>query len=499
MGQKRLAGTWKAFIAIGLATAATAAVLVWTGFYGAETPVAEASSRPGYQGEAEYNAFDRWDVDLSIHLPFVSSDPAWEWRTATTVQNTYTGTITITLRYFDTSGAEADIVTDTLPPLGSRVYTPTGVFSGSLVIAATQNIGAIATDSPLDSSREGDCLMSYRGVERADGGTSIDLLPIYRGHQSWNSRFAVQNTEDTTTPITITFYDLTGTAVYSQADSLPPHSAHLYDAAEISGLGSDFYGHAQVETESSERVAGVVKAVNSQTGEAVAHNNHSLEPAFPQFAAQYIYLPLVMREHTSSIVVYNPGATEAISNTITLYDQDGITVTTYGPFSLAAHAVRSISLNDPGWSPAVPAGMRGSARVYRGTHHYVGALVDTTWPSTPGTYTGYSGVDWGNAPSYVPVVSNSADGGVTQISVQNMGNEAAEVAVTYYDGSGNQAGRETAAVEPYAAHYFDQASSDLPASFSGSAVVTSTHSIIVTGLISRGRLNLVYLPLVLRN
>jgi hypothetical protein len=484
----------KALTAIGLAATATAAVLVWTGLYGAGIPVAEASSRPGYQGEAEYNAFDKWDVAPNIYLPFVGSDPAWGWRTATTVQNTCTDTITITLRYFNTSGAEVSIVTDTLPPLGSRVYTPTGVFSGSLLISATQDIGAIATDSPLDSNREGDSLMSYRGVERWDGGVEISLLPIYRGYQGWNSRFAIQNTEDTTTPITITFYDLTGTAVYSQVDSLPPRSAHLYSAAEVSGLGTDFYGRAQVETGNSERVAGAVKAVNSQTGEAVAHNNHRLEPT----SAPYIFLPLVMRRHTSSIVVYNTGATEVTSNTITLYDQDGITVTTYGPFSLEAHASRSVSLNDPGWSPAVSVGFKGSARVYRGSHH-INALVDTTWPSTPGTFTGYSGVDWGNAPSYVPFVSNSADGGVTQISVQNIEGAEAEVVVTYYDGSGSQAGRETATVNPYAAHYFDQAASGLPASFSGSAVVTSTHSIVVTGLISRGQLNLIYLPLVLRN
>jgi len=484
----------KAAIAVGLAAAAIAAVLVWTGFYGAEIPVAEASSRPGYQGEAEYNAFDKWDVDTDIYLPFASSDPAWEWRTATTVQNTYTGTITVTLRYFDTFGAEVKTVTDTLPPLGSRTYTPTGVFSGSLMITATEDIGVIATDSPLDSNREGDSLMSYRGVGRGDGGTKINLLPIYRGHQGWNSRFAVQNTEDTTTPITITFYNLTGTAVYSQVDNLPPYSAHLYDAAEISGLGTDFYGRAQVETENSERVAGVVKAVNSQTGEAVAHNNHPLEPT----SSQNIYLPLVLKGHTSSIVVYNMGTTEATSNTITLYDQNGITVTTYGPFSLAAHAVKSISLNDPGWSPVMTAGFKGSARVYKGSW-YVGALVDTTWPSHPGTFTGYSGVDWGSPPFYVPFIRNSAGGDVTQISVQNVRSEDAEVAVTYYDESGGQVGRETATVKPLAAHYFDQALSGLPASFSGSAVVTSTHSIVVTGLISRGRLNMVYLPLVVRN
>jgi len=493
MSKTSLTQKRKALAAIGLAAAATATVLVWIGLYATDIPVAEASSRPGYQGEAEYNAFDKWDVDSNLYLPFVSSDPAWGWRTATTVQNTCTDTITITLRYFNTLGIEEDTITDTLPPLGSRVYTPTDVFSGSVLISATENIGAIATDSPLDSNREGDSLMSYRGVERWDGGVEISLLPIYRGYQGWNSRFAIQNTEDTTTPITITFYDLNGTAVYSQVDSLPPRSAHLYDGVELSGLGTDFHGRAQVETGSSKRVAGVVKAVNSQTGEAVAHNNHPLEPA----SAPYVFLPLVTRRHTSSIVVYNTGATEVTSNTLTLYDQDGITVTTYGPFSLAAYAVRSVSLNDPGWSPAVPAGFKGSAKVYRGSHH-IDALADTTWPSIPSTFTGYSGIDWGSAPFYVPFVSNSAEGGVTQISVQNIADTEAEVAVTYYDGSGSQAGRETAMVEPYAAHYFDQAASGLPASFSGSAVVTSTHSIVVTGLISRGQLNLVYLPLVLR-
>lgn len=487
----------KALIAIGLAIAATAAVLVWTGFYG--NLIAGASSRPGYQGEAEYNALDRWGVDTDMYLPFVSSDPAWGWRTAVIVQNTYADTVTVTLRYFDTSGTEVDIVTDTLPALGSRAYTPTGVFSGALTVAATQDVGAIATDSPLDADRRGDSLMSYRGVDRGDGGREINLWPIYRECQDWNSRFAVQNTEGTTTPITITFYNLTGTVVHSQADSLPPHSAHLYDAAEISGLGTGFHGRAYVETGNFGRVAGVVKAVNSQTGEAVAHNNRPLKPVFPQSVSQSVYLPLVMREQTSSIVVYNMGTNEALSNTITLYDQDGITVTTYGPFALAAHAASSISLNDAGWSPAVPVGFKGSARVYRGDDYEVGAVVDTTWPSIPGTFTGYSGVAWGNTRSYVPFVSNSAAGDVTQISVQNVWSEEVEVAVTYYDESGSQVGRESATVKPHAAHYFDQGSSGPPAPFSGSAVVTSTQSTVVTGFISRGQWNQVYLPLIIRN
>jgi len=240
----------------------------------------------------------------------------------------------------------------------------------------------------------------------------------------------------------------------------------------------------------------LVQAINSQTGEAVAHNNHPLEPT----SSPDIYLPLVMKEHTSSILVYNMGATEITSSTITLYSQNGITMT-YGPFSLAAHAFKSVSLNDLGWSSPVAAGFRGSAKIYKGSGDTwkVGALVDTTWPSTPGTFTGYSGVDWGSDLYYVPLASNSTSGGVTQISVQNTGGEDAEVAVTYYDESGSPAGKETATVKPLAAHYFDQAESGLPASFSGSAVVTSTHNIVVTGLISRGRLNMVYLPLVIRN
>jgi PKD repeat protein len=484
-------------IAVGLAVIAAAAMLAWIGLHQTEIPVVEASYRPGYEDEAEYNAWRKWDASTEVYLPFVNSDPAWGWRTTAIVQNTEPNTATVTLRYHDTAGAEAAVINDELPPMGSRAYATPGVFSGSLVVTATREIVVIANESPLDPDWTGDGLMSYRGVD--NGGTKINLLPIYRAYQGWNSFFAVQNLGDAATPITVTFHNLTGTVVYSETDNLPPHGAHLYDAA-MPGLGTDSLNRASIQ--SANPVAGVVKSVNSQTGEAVAHNNRRFEPSngapMMPLMMYRTYLPLVMRNYpstqihpllvlensTSTLVIYNLVANTSYV-TATLYHQDGSAVTTY-TCSLAPYATQFVSLDDAGWSPPVPGGFKGSGVV--NFSEPVGVLVDTAHPPAPHTFTGYSGIWLDVADTfYVPFVRNLADGTVTQISVQNTEATDADVTVTYYDENGNQVLTETAQIKPYAAHYFDQASSDLPDAFRGSAVVTSDEWIAVVGFISHQR------------
>jgi PKD repeat protein len=494
----RASKTARMLIAVSLAVIVLAVTLVWMGPRQTKIPIAEASYRPGYEDEAEYNAWRKWDADTEVYLPFVNSDPTWGWRTTAIVQNTEPDTATVVLRYHDVAGTEAAVVNDELPPMGSRAYATLGGFSGSLIVTATRKVVVIANESPLDPDWKGDGLMSYRGVD--DGGTEINLLPVYRAYQGWNSLFAIQNPGDTATPITVTIYNLTGTVVYAGADVLPPRSTRLYDAAAMPGLGDGFFSRARIQ--SANPVIGVVKSVNSQTGEAVAHNNRRFEPSnsapIMPLMPPRLYLPLVLRNvssmrchpslvlenSTSTLVIYNLGANTSYI-TATLYHQDGTAVTTY-TCSLAPYATRFVSLDDAGWSPAVPGGFKGSGLV--NFSEPVGVLVDTAHSSAPHTFTGYSGIWFDVADAfYVPFVRNLADGAVTQISVQNTEATDANVTVTYYDENGNQVVTETAQIKPYAAHYFDQVSSDLPDAFRGSAVVTSDEWVAVVGFISHRR------------
>lgn len=465
---------------IGLSVIIAVVMIMHAGLNQVGTGIADASYRASYQDEAEYNAWDGSDLDTEIHLPFVNSDPAWNWQTTVVVQNTSVDTATLTLRYRDTNGVEANIITDTLPPMSSHAYPTTGIFTGSLIITATQPVAAIANESPLDAGWTGDGLMSYRGVGGSAGDTDITMLPIYRAHDSWNSVFAVQNMDTTVISVTLDFYDLNGSVVHSQSDSLPSGSAHWYDAAQIAALGSDFSGRVRVQSTGGAPIAGFVHAVNAQTGEAVAHNNRRLEQA-----GYRLYLPHLNNNNTSEIVLYNLSTTEQAYVVIDLYNEDGTHEASYNT-SLASSATQAVSLDDAGWSPSVSASFRGSAVI--SSDQQIGTLVNTDWPFAPATFTGYSGVGAASVgtDAYVPFVCETIEV-VTQLSVQNVGSSSANVYVTYYDEKGNLVGNESATVSSYAAHYFDQESSGLPTPFRGSAVVTSTESVAVVSFISHKR------------
>ena len=470
----------------GMVAIVSVLVLARIEFHQAGMPAAAASYRSEYQDEAEYNTWAGAEVDTEVYLPFVNSDPAWRWRTTAVVQNTGTGTATVALLYYDTGGTLANVLADTLPSMGSRAYPTTGVFSGSLVITATQPVAAIANQSPLDPDWTGDGLMSYRGVGGSGSADEIVLLPIYRAYQGWNSVLAVQNMANTSVAITLTFYNLTGTVVYVQGDNLPPRSAHWYDGAAMPDLGTDFYGRVHVRSTTHTPVVGAVQAVNSLTGKAVAHNNRPLKQVVGVWR---LYLPrlgrnMLLMAHspasynsqvfTSGIVLHNPWG-DVTNVVIEFYGQDGVLRWNYFT-SLNPQAI--VSLADQLWG--VPSGFLGSGVV--SSDRSIGVLANTA-------FTGYSGVvrSGTDTTAYVPFVRKSADGMVTQISVQNVATTTAKVFVTYYDEGGDLSGVEIATVPPYAARYFGQEWSSLPTPFRGSAVVTATQPIAVVGFIGHER------------
>ncbi|KAA3658468.1 MAG: DUF11 domain-containing protein, partial [Chloroflexi bacterium] len=464
-------------IAVVLATIITVLSFVGAGLSQFDTYTVGAASHTDYQDEAEYNAWAGVEITTAVYLPFTNSDPAWDWLTTAVIQNTSTETTNITLRYFDLNGVETAVLNDTLPPMGSRVYTPTGVFSGSLMITGTHPLAVIANESPINTSWSGDGLMSYRGIGSISSPSmsvsTINLLPIYREYNGWNSFLAVQNMGDIEAYIVLQFYDLAGSVVHTQNDALPAHSAHWYDVADIPALGANFFGRAIVHADMP--IAGVVHTVNSITGETVAHNNRRLQQVDYEN-----YLPRL--NDASTIALYNLAQAQA-TVLINFYDDTGVN-TTYYATSLNANGTEFVILSA---LPALPAGFQGSAVV--SSDQPVGALVNTSWTTVPpATFTGYSGVNQTDTVSYVPFVRKSTDGTTTQLNIQNAGITDANVTITYYDENGQIMFVENATIPPYASANFDQAANvSLPSEFTGSAMVSSSKSVVVSGFISQER------------
>jgi hypothetical protein len=464
--------------------------------------VAQAARKPGYKDEAEFNTWASYQGWREMVVPFVTNDTTWGWETLAIIQNTETDTSTIVLKYYDTTGAVVDVVNDELPPLSGRKYETPETFQGSILVTGTLDLVVLGNDQVIDPMWKGDGLMSYLGDRIRTYGKEFDLLPIYKAYDGWDSVFAVQNLSTVSAAITITIRDLAGTAIYTQTDELPAYSAHLYEPSAMEGIEAGFNGRAVVN--STQAIMGVVKNVNQVTGEAVAHNNHWRMGETPVFAENKLYLPLVLKDHGSRILMYsqkNDYASDIIvyaqqagnsGVTINLYDQNGTFVSSYGPFELAGYEIRSVSLADTGWSAGIPDGFLGSAMIeFDINDDPVSALVETDWSPNPLTKSGYSGVWFERYDEfYVPYVSKSFDGTVTRIGVQNatftQGNES-QVTVSYYDRQGTLVLKDEATIKEYATYFFDQGMSNLPANFDGTAVVTGTEDLVVIGFISHRR------------
>lgn len=126
---------------------------------------------------------------------------------------------------------------------------------------------------------------------------------------------------------------------------------------------------------------------------------------------------------------------------------------------------------------AVDAGFKGSAVI--SSDQRIAAIVNLISPNLNNLSLGssYVGVTGGSQSVSLPLLFKNSFDFNTFFSVQNVGQAATQVTVTYSGGGLNSPVTEQATIQPGAAHRFDQQSNpNLPNGFNGSAVVTSTAS-----------------------
>jgi hypothetical protein len=457
----------------------------------------EASLRPGYNGEAEFNT---WGTGATtITFPFVNSIDDWNWKTEISVQNVGAVTNTINFKYHDLAGIAVANQSIQLNPGGSQVISPPPNFSGSLVVAGTQPLTAIAIGSNQNPAWSGDRLISYKGASVTSGIKRIQLYPIQRNYYGWNSILAVQYQEGTgSATITLNFTNLANGTNTLLTDILPAYSSKFYDISGLSILGDSFNG--SVEIQGSQTITGVVISSNPLSGGgALAYTpiwsgslmTSGMSAPIPLGGQNYF--PRIVRE--SNFIVHNISNNVGLYN-INFFDSNGLSYPG-SSFQLPAGGY----YNYPG-TEFIPSGVLGSAVI--ASDQPMANIVLTKWPNPPLTSTGYNGMSTGSTTSYVPFVCKDEPDMVTRIGVQNIGSAATDITVTYLDRFGENAGPHVATIPPGASYEFDQSKAVFLADgFKGSAVINSTgQPIAVVGFISRNIAKTTnqtntYLPLVL--
>jgi hypothetical protein len=166
------------------------------------------------------------------------------------VQNLSDQMATITITFYDQTGADVAMVPDTIDPNGSNTYfavTTPGLpdtFNGSAVIASDQEIRAIHN---LDASN-----FTYGASSSGYTAGELELsLPlIMRNNSGYTTWFNVQNAGDATATVSVSFAaGLAGNDWDHPDVTIEPGAAYTFDQADMADLGDVFVGSASVSSD----------------------------------------------------------------------------------------------------------------------------------------------------------------------------------------------------------------------------------------------------------
>ncbi|HST06304.1 MAG TPA: S-layer homology domain-containing protein, partial [Chloroflexia bacterium] len=336
-------------------------------------PVAAAITQTGILSSTEQTMYTGQDqANLTTWLPLVTNHGTHRSRLA--VQSTAVHTATVTVRYYDATGAQVASDTLTLAPHGSALIdpllpgSPTGPppgFDGSAVITSTWPL--VATAYELDPQLGSD---AYNG--EGQGYLSTVYLPSVR---NWGTEGAptlyVQNPCCGPAQVTISYYSLSGTLAASQALSMPEYGSATVDPQDV--LAGGFEGSVIIT--SDQHPAAVMRSVTT-------HGQVSTTALYAgtQNPDQRLHFPVVHKLNTggsgqeTTFNIQNVSPTSPITVWVTLNDNNGGTTYFNNAIVIAPRSEWVASTSD---LPGVPDGFSGTAEVL------------WPWPSATGWSEGY--------------------------------------------------------------------------------------------------------------
>ena len=398
------------------------------------------------------------------------SDP---WVAGIQVANLDTQPATVTIEFYDTSGALIHTYVDPTPiPAGGATtyYVPTilpdsaaTTFRGSAVVSSERNIAAIVNENAGSGAGydqpPGILRGSYTGIRAAETATTLYMPVAVKAFYGFNSQLVVQNA-GAAADINFEFFDATGASVATYiASSVAANASAIVELDTLipttGSIPSGFGGSAKVTSASN--LAGM------------ANNMTSSEPAVLQtynaFAASdggtTLYAPALFNDfygYVSSIQVQNVGSV-ATNITVTYSDGEVETENGVGP-NQAALFYQPTEGHASGWT--------GSATVTSSAADVV-AVVAQLLPGVKAS--NYNAVSSGATTIVAPALSKAFYGYDTALTVMNVGTAATNISVSYSDGVSASATN----VQPGdSAQFFNWLEAGHASGWSGSGTITST-------------------------
>lgn len=255
--------------------------------------------------------------------PSLSSGFQLQNRSTTDVAN-------ISIAYYDDSGSEVEVDTDTINSSASKSYYVPNVLSQpdgrySVVISSDQQLFSMVNEVTADSGSAPNVAATHSGFTDAEVGSPLYLSWVVCGYYNYNSMIAVQNAGSGDTTITVEFYQSGQSTAVQTYNFTNVHvgGAVFLDMTQspyktdLEGTTSNgFFGSVVIKsTGDSTPLAAVLNDTNPD-GEFLRSYNAvtggSTELVAPQVTASYY-------GYNSGITLQNISSTTAASVNIKLY------------------------------------------------------------------------------------------------------------------------------------------------------------------------------------
>ena len=370
----------------------------------------------------------------------------------------------IVITYYNNDGTVAATQNGQVPAGGSLTYfngqggtlamsAPAG-FKGSVVISSDQPIAAI-----VNLLATGDSGESYSGFSA--GGPSAQLPLIMRNNtnalgESVSTTFSVQNTGAAATSVTIAYTPgsaTTGTATTEGPVNIPAGSSVIFSQATNAGLGALFIGSAKVTAATGGSIAVTVQ--QESTTQLLSYGGFGA-------GGTTVAAPLVMANNFGNFTSLNLQNTGAATAAVTVkYTANAVTTGEGTQAVCATPADVTFNLDQGASKVLIQAGFGPASAGFDpffATCRYVGGATITAVGSEVVAVANQVSQRTKNASSYegfivsaassvtkAPLVFANNYGLISSVQVQNVGQTATTISLTY---APNTVGQDPGAAAP---------------------------------------------------
>ena len=366
------------------------------------------------------------------------------WKSAILIQNTGTASADVTIDFYSKDGGTTPTTSYTPAAIAAGKSVTIFVPSDVATLAAGQYSAIISSSAPVIASVQTSSLASttapwtafaYEGVGTENTAAKLFFPANYKDYYGFYSELVIQNTTATATTATADFYNQAGTKIASvslgtiganQALTYPTSDAIF--AALPSGKSTGIFG--AVVTSSGASLAGIVNVWRTAPTNMTASYN-----AFTA-GTTTLYAPSLTNNYygfASALTIQNVDqATDAV---VTVTYSNGVTDTT----TLKPNAAYAF------YAPAnakLPSGKANGSFAAKVTT-VGGSIVGQVGYSQPpelnggvaiGSYANYNCPPVASASVNIPNMLNNYYALFTNVTVQNTGDTATDITLTYETG-----------------------------------------------------------------